>query len=126
MELNNRKVQVHELKLTPRDLSVLIARVEEGVVSNLAGKEILTFMLDESKGADEIIKEKGLAQVSDDSALIVIIDEVIAQNPAVVDQIKSGKPNATGFLVGQAMKKSGGKANPKKLNELISRRISGV
>ena len=65
-----------------------------------------------------------MAQVSDDSALLVIIDEVIAQNAAVVDQIKSGKPNALGFLVGQAMKKSAGRANPKKLNELITRRIS--
>ena len=57
---------------------------------------------------------------------LVIIDEVIAQNPAVVDQIKSGKPNAIGFLVGQAMKKSAGRANPKKLNELITRRIADV
>ena len=127
MELNNRKVSLVELKLTPKDLVNLIAKVEDGVVSNLVGKEVLTFMLDEGKGAEEVIKEKGLAQVSDDSALMVIIDEVIAQNPAVVEQIKSGKnPNAVGFLVGQAMKKSGGRANPKKLNELITRRITGV
>ncbi len=126
MELNNRKVQIRELKLTPKDLVSLIAQVDEGVVSNLAGKEVLTLMLDEGKSASEVIKEKGLAQVSDDSALLIIIDEVIAQNPAVVEQIKSGKPNAAGFLVGQAMKKSGGRANPKKLNELITRRIKSV
>ena len=126
MELNNRKVSLAQLKLTPKDLVTLIAKVEDGIVSNLVGKEVLTFMLDEGKGADEVINEKGLAQVSDDSALLVIIDEVIAQNPAVVEQIKSGKPNAAGFLVGQAMKKSGGRANPKKLNELINRRITGV
>jgi len=126
MELNNRKVSVNGLKLTPKDLVALIARVEDGVISNLVGKEVLTAMLDEDKGADEIIKEKGLAQVSDDSALLVIIDEVIAQNTAVVEQIKSGKPNGIGFLVGQAMKRSGGRANPKKLNELITRRISSV
>jgi aspartyl-tRNA(Asn)/glutamyl-tRNA(Gln) amidotransferase subunit B len=92
----------------------------------LAGKDVLTAMLGEGRGADEVIKEKGLAQVSDDSALLIIIDEVIAQNSAVVDQIKSGKPNALGFLVGQAMKKSSGRANPKKLNELIARRIANV
>jgi len=126
MELNNRKVAINELKLTPKDLGALIAKVEDNVVSNLAGKEVLGAMLDEGKSADEIIKEKGLAQVSDDSDLLVIIDEVIAQNPAVVEQIKSGKPNAAGFLVGQAMKKSGGRANPKKLNELITRRITSV
>lgn len=126
MELNNRKVPIHELKISPKDLAALIDNVEQGVISNLAGKEVLTAMLDEGKKADTIIKEKGLAQVSDDSALLVIIDEVIARNPAVVEQIKSGKPNAAGFLVGQAMKKSGGRANPKKLNELITRRITGV
>ncbi len=126
MELNNRKAAINELKLTPKDLVTLIAKVEDGVVSNLVGKEVLTFMLDEGKGADDIIKEKGLAQVSDDSALLVIIDEVIAQNPAVVEQIKSGKSNTVGFLVGQAMKRSGGRANPKKLNELITRRITGA
>ena len=126
MELNDRKMSLDQLKLTPKDLTALIAKVEDNVVSNLVGKEVLTAMLDEGKSADEIIKEKGLAQVSNDSDLLVIIDEVIAQNPAVVEQIKSGKPNAVGFLVGQAMKKSGGRANPKKLNELITRRISGV
>jgi len=126
MELNNRKKSIGELKLTPKELVCLIAKVEDGVVSNLVGKEVLTAMLDEGKNADDIIKEKGVAQVSDDSALLLIIDEVIAQNPAVVEQIKSGKPNAAGFLVGQAMKKSGGRANPKKLNELITRRITGV
>ena len=126
MELNNRKMSVSGLKLTPKDLAALIAKVEDNVVSNLVGKEVLTAMLDEGKSADEIIREKSLAQVSNDSDLLVIIDEVIAQNPAVVEQIKSGKPNAVGFLVGQAMKKSGGRANPKKLNELITRRITGV
>jgi aspartyl-tRNA(Asn)/glutamyl-tRNA(Gln) amidotransferase subunit B len=126
MELNNRKMSIGGLKLTPKDLVTLIAKVEDNVVSNLVGKEVLTAMLDEGKGADEIIREKGLAQVSDISALLVIIDGVIARNPAVVEQIKSGKPNAVGFLVGQAMKESGGRANPKKLNELITRRITGV
>ena len=126
MELNNRKVTIHELKLKPKDLVALIAKVEDGIVSNLAGKDVLTAMLDDGRGADEVIKEKGLAQVSEIEALLVIIDEVIAQNPAVVEQIKSGKSNAAGFLVGQAMKKSSGRANPKKLNELITRRITDV
>ena len=70
IELNERHVSIDELKLTPKDLVVLIAKVEEGVVSNLAGKDVLTAMLDGGRGADEIIKEKGLAQVSDDSALL--------------------------------------------------------
>jgi aspartyl-tRNA(Asn)/glutamyl-tRNA(Gln) amidotransferase subunit B len=126
MEMNNRKKPIRELKLTPSDLVDLVIKVEDGVVSNLAGKEVLGLMLDEGKSAERIIKEKGLAQVSDDSALMVIVDKVIAENPLVVEQIRSGKPNAAGFLVGQAMKISAGRANPKKLNELITRRITGA
>lgn len=126
MEMNNRKLPIKQLKLTPKDLVELILRVEEGVVSHLAGKEVLGLMLDEGKDADAIIKDKGMAQVSEDSALMLIVDKVIAANPVVVDQIKSGKPAAAGFLVGQAMKISSGRANPKKLNELITRRITGA
>ena len=125
-EINDRKISITALKLTPKGLVELISKVEENVISNLAGKDVLSIMIDEEKSADAVISEKGLAQVSDDSALLVIIDEVIAANPAVVEQIKSGKPSAAGFLVGQAMKKSGGKANPKKLNELITRRLGNA
>jgi aspartyl-tRNA(Asn)/glutamyl-tRNA(Gln) amidotransferase subunit B len=125
-ELNERKLKMDQLPIAPHDLNILIGRVQEGVISNLVGKDVLAMMIDQKKTADEIIKEKSLAQVSDDSALIAIVDEVIAANPAVVEQIKSGKPSAAGFLVGQAMKKSGGKANPKKLNELITKRVADV
>jgi len=125
-EVNERKCGIDELKLTPKGLVELIEKVENGTISNLAGKEALAIMLKEGKSAETVIAERGLAQVSDDSALMAIIDEVIAQNPAVVEQIKSGKPSAAGFLVGQAMKRSGGKANPKKLNELISQRIGNA
>ncbi len=125
-EMNERKRTIKELGITPNALVVLIQKVEDGVISNLVGKDVLTVMLNEGKNAQQVIDEKGLAQVSDDSALLAIVDAIIAQNPAVVEQIKSGKPSAAGFLVGQAMKQSGGKANPKKLNELFSRRISGA
>lgn len=125
-EMNERKSTIQDLKITPASLVELIKAVEEGVVSNLVGKEVFSAMLDSGKTASQIIQEKGLAQVSDDSALMAIVDEIINQNPTVVEQIKQGKPSATGFLVGQAMKKSGGKGNPKKLNELITKRIANV
>ncbi|MCA9399798.1 MAG: Asp-tRNA(Asn)/Glu-tRNA(Gln) amidotransferase GatCAB subunit B, partial [Candidatus Omnitrophica bacterium] len=73
---------------------------------------------------EDIIKEKGLAQVSDDSALEAVVDEVIQENEAVANQIREGKDSAVGFMVGQAMKKTQGKANPKKVGELIKRRLS--
>ncbi len=125
-EINDRKLSISALKVSPAALVELIQKVEDNVISNLVGKDVLRMMVDEGKTADTVITEKGLAQVSDDSALLAIIDEVIASNPTVVDQIKSGKPSAAGFLVGQAMKRSGGKANPKKLNELITRRLGNA
>jgi aspartyl-tRNA(Asn)/glutamyl-tRNA(Gln) amidotransferase subunit B len=87
------------------------------------GKDILTMMIDSVQSADIIIKEKGLAQVSDDSALEKIIEEILGENASVVAQIKEGKDSAMGFLVGQAMKKTQGKANPKKVGEMIKRRL---
>lgn len=122
-EINNCKVGLKELSLKPQDLTTLIKRVEEGVVSNLTAKDIFTLMIATGQTPDAIIKEKGLAQVSDDQALEEILKSVIAENEKVVEQIRQGKENAIGFLVGQAMKKSQGKGNPKKFGELIKRRM---
>ena len=123
-EINQRKCVLIDLKLTPENFVNLIKSVDNSIVSNLAGKDVLTVLLDQGRSPDVIIREGGWTQVSDDSVLTVIVDEVIAQNPSVAAQIKEGKANAVGFLVGQVMKKSKGKANPKKLSELITRRIS--
>ncbi len=125
-EINDRKLSIEEMPLTPQNLVDLIRKVEDGVVSNLVGKDILKIMLDTGKNAGEIIAEKGLAQVSDDGALEKMLDEVFANHADVVQQVKDGKQSAVGFLVGQAMKRSQGKANPKKLGEMITRRISNV
>lgn len=125
-EMNDRKISIDEMKLTPAGLTGLIKKVEDNIVSNLVGKDILRTMLDTGKTAETIIAEQGLAQVSDDSALEKVLDEIFAAHADVVAQVKEGKQNAVGFLVGQAMKKSQGKANPKKLGELIARRISNV
>ncbi len=125
-EVHERKQKISELKLTPKSLVELIQKVEDNIISNLVGKEVLSAMLEQGLSAASIIEHQGLAQVSDDAVLLSIVDEVIAQNPAVMEQIRSGKPSAAGFLVGQAMKRSGGKANPKKLNELITRRLGNA
>ncbi len=122
-EMNSRNSSLKELKVSPQHLTALIAKVEEGVVSNLVAKDILAMMIDSGQSADIIIKEKGLAQVSDDTALEKTLDEILKENPGVVAQIKEGKDSAMGFLVGQAMKKTQGKANPKKIGEMIKRRL---
>ncbi|MDD2654337.1 MAG: Asp-tRNA(Asn)/Glu-tRNA(Gln) amidotransferase subunit GatB [Candidatus Omnitrophica bacterium] len=122
-ELNSRKVDIQELKLQPKDLIGLIEETEKGTVSNLVAKEVLTQIIDTGKSAHAIISEKGMAQVSDEGALEKLADEAIKENPKSVESYKSGKENAIMFLVGQVMKKSGGKANPKVVGEILKRRL---
>jgi len=111
------------LALTPAQLCELLAKVDEGTLSNLNAKTALSYMLDTGVSVAEAITAKGLVQVSDNSILEKIVDEVIAGNTAVVEQIKAGKASALGFLVGEAMKRSKGQANPKILGELFRRRL---
>ena len=124
-ELNERKTDIQKIKLSAKDLTVLIEKVENGELSNLAAKDALGFMIDTGKSAQEVIKENDLAQVSDDSALENIVDEIIKENEKAVAQIKAGKESAIGFLVGQAMRKTKGKANPKKIGEIIRNKLLG-
>lgn len=123
-EINERKISILALNITPEKLVGLITKVDDGTISHLVGKDVLKQMIESGQTATAIIEEKGLAQMSDTSALEAIMDQVIAENPQTIEQIKAGKTSAAGFLVGQAMKKSQGKGNPKLLNELIKRRLS--
>ncbi len=122
-EMNSRKSDITSLKLSPTELTTLIKKVDDDILSNLVAKDVLKTIIDTGKSVEAVISEQGLAQVSDDTALMAIVDQVIAENPKIVAQIQEGKEQAAGFLVGQAMKKSQGKANPKKIGELIKRRL---
>jgi len=123
-ELNTRKTVITNIKLHPKDLTDIIQKVDEAIVSNLAGKDVLTFVIDTGKSVDTIIEEKGLAQVSDEGALERVVDEIITEHTTIVEQIHNGKESAIGFLVGQAMKKTQGTANPKKIGEIIKKKLS--
>ena len=122
-ELNTRKVTIVEIDLKPQDLANLMRKVDESVLSNLAGKDVLTFLIDTGKSIDTIIEEKGLAQVSDDSTLQKLVAEIIDEHKNIAEQIRGGKESAVGFLVGQAMQKTQGKANPKKIGEIIKKTL---
>jgi aspartyl-tRNA(Asn)/glutamyl-tRNA(Gln) amidotransferase subunit B len=122
-EINERGAAPADL-LPPGDLAVLVRVVDEGLVSHLAAKDILTRMIDTRKDPKTIIEEQGLAQVSDDGQLTAVVDEVIKANPKAVSEIKDGKTSVMGFLVGQAMKKMQGKANPKKISDILNRRFN--
>ena len=122
---NETGKKISETKLTAEKLLYIIKLIGDGKISNSAGKTIFEIIIDEEKDIDEIIKEKSLAQVSDASALEAIADEVIANNEKSVNDYKSGKTNALGYLVGQCMKASKGKANPGMMKEIILKKLEG-
>ena len=122
-ELGNSGTAVEKSPVKPERLVSLLKLVEAGTISLKVAREIFPEVYASGKSAEEIVKAKGLTQVSDEGALAKIIDDVIAKNPAQVQQYRSGKEQILGFLVGQVMKASGGKANPGKVNELLKGRL---
>ncbi|NQU18794.1 Asp-tRNA(Asn)/Glu-tRNA(Gln) amidotransferase subunit GatB [bacterium] len=124
--VNDRKKSIADLNLEPKELAKLIQYVSNGKLNNTAAKDALFSMLDEVKDIDTIIKEKGLTQVSNEGELEEFIERVLKENSQSVQDFLSGKENAIMFLVGQTMKLSKGKANPKKVKEIILRRLRDV
>ncbi len=106
------------------DLVRLLTMVEEGLVNRNTAKKIFEEASRSGKSPEEIVREQGLTQVSDQAALGELIEEVIRANPKEVSAYKAGKDKLLGFFVGQVMKRSGGKANPGKVNELLKERLA--
>ena len=123
--LNERKVGLGELGLSPEDLAEVIGLVGQGTISRTAGTEVLVRVLETGKSAVEIVEEENLAQTSDAGELERIVDEVIAENPGPAKEFADGKDKAVGRLIGMAKKKTGGKANPKVVREILIRKLRG-
>lgn len=123
-ELNLSGTDITASPVTPERLVALLQLVEKGTVSLKVAREIFPELYSSGKSPEQIVQEKGLTQVSDEGALDKIIGEVLTKNPAQVAQFKEGKQQVLGFLVGQVMKASGGKANPGKVNELLKKKFS--
>lgn len=121
--LNTASISISETKVKPEYLAKLIELIESNTISGKIGKEVFDEMFEGGKNPEHIIKEKGLEQVSDTEEIEKIIKKVISENSKVVDDYKSGKVQVLGFLVGQVMKETGGKANPKVVNELLAKRL---
>jgi aspartyl-tRNA(Asn)/glutamyl-tRNA(Gln) amidotransferase subunit B len=122
-ELNNSGTDAGASPVSPERLISLLQLVEKGTISLKAAREIFPEVYSSGKTPEQIIQEKGLVQLSDEGALDKIIVEVLAENPTQVAQFKDGKQQVLGFLVGQVMKASGGKANPGKVNELLKKKL---
>ncbi len=105
-------------------LGELVSKIDDGTISGKGAKEILDVLIEEDKDIDALIDSMGLAQVSDDGAILEIIDAIIAANPEKVEEFKGGKEKLFGFFVGQTMKASKGSANPQKVNALLKERLS--
>ncbi len=122
--LNEKKIKIENSPVSPKSLAGLISLIDNSTINGKIAKDVLPLMLAENKTADQIVKEKGLAQVQDTGLLEAAADKIIAANPKSVEDFKSGKKQALGFLVGQIMKETGGKANPKMVNDLLAKKLS--
>jgi aspartyl-tRNA(Asn)/glutamyl-tRNA(Gln) amidotransferase subunit B len=110
--------------VSANELGEIVQKIEDGTISGKAAKEVLDYIMDKKKSIDDVIDELGLKQVSDDGAILAIIDEILANNPEKIEQYKSGKDKLFGFFVGQTMKASKGSANPQIVNKLLKERLS--
>ena len=121
--LNKNQIELLNAPITADDLSILVNRIGDDTISGKIAKDVFKAMWDGEGSADEIIEAKGLKQMTDTSAIEAIVDEIIANNAPQVEQFKSGNEKILGFFVGQAMKATQGKANPKLLNEMLRTKL---
>ncbi|HEY0079364.1 MAG TPA: Asp-tRNA(Asn)/Glu-tRNA(Gln) amidotransferase subunit GatB [Pyrinomonadaceae bacterium] len=123
-ELETAGTPVESSPVSPEELGALVRLVDEGRISGKQAKEVLVEMFATGKGAQAVVEARGLAQMSDTGELERIIDEVVNANPQQLAQYRAGKETLLGFFVGQVMKASQGKANPKMVNELLRKKLS--
>ncbi|SEO86895.1 Asp-tRNA(Asn)/Glu-tRNA(Gln) amidotransferase subunit GatB [Propionispora vibrioides] len=121
--LNTAGLDIEACPVTPAKLAGMIALIDKGTISGKIAKTVFEDMWSSGKDADTVVKEKGLVQISDASAIVAIVDSVIVANPQSVADFKAGKEKAIGFLVGQIMKQTKGRANPEMVNKLLRERL---
>ncbi|HHW30770.1 MAG TPA: Asp-tRNA(Asn)/Glu-tRNA(Gln) amidotransferase subunit GatB [Clostridiaceae bacterium] len=117
--MNDKKLSTEEIPVKPAYLSKLIALIEKGSISNTAAKGIFKELFVKDIDPEELIKAKGLEQISSEEEIIKLVEQAFKDNPQSVEDFKNGKTQAVGFLIGQVMKASKGKANPKLVKELV-------
>ncbi|MBI4030152.1 MAG: Asp-tRNA(Asn)/Glu-tRNA(Gln) amidotransferase subunit GatB [Proteobacteria bacterium] len=121
--LNKNGRTLAESSIAAKQIGGLVALIADNTISGKIAKDVFAIMYETGKDPAAIVEEKGLKQVTDTGAIEKIVDEVLAENPKIVDDYKSGNQKVFGFLVGQVMKKSGGKVNPGVANELLKGKL---
>lgn len=122
-KLNAEEKTIDESPIQPKRLAEMILLITKGTISSKIAKEVFEIMWKENKSPEEIVKEKGLVQITDTSQLEAIIQKVIAANPKPVEDFRAGNKKAIGALVGQVMKQTKGKANPQMVNKLLNQAL---
>ena len=122
--LNKSQIEINESPITALQLSELIKKISDNTISGKIAKDVFKLMWEGKGSVVAIIKEQGLTQMTDISALEMIIDEIIGNNAQQVEQFKAGNSKLLGFFVGQVMKATNGKANPKQVNQILNDKLS--
>lgn len=122
--LNEKQININDSNITPDFMSEIIISIKNGIINDKTAKEIFSDCMETGKSPSVIIKEKGLEQVSDESELEKIVDKVLQDNPEEVEKLKAGNKKLISFFMGQVMKETKGKANPKLVNPMIAKKLS--
>lgn len=117
--LNEKEQEPNDIPFKAEDLGKLVELIDKGTISSKIAKQVLEEMFENPKDPEDIIKEKGWIQISDEGAIKEVVTKILEANPASIADFKAGKDRALGFLVGQAMKETRGKANPQMLNKMF-------
>ena len=117
--LNEKELEPDSIPFTAEQLAKLVELIDKGTISSAIGKKVIEELFENPKDPEEIIKEKGWIQISDEGAIKQVVEKILEANPQSVVDYKAGKDRALGFLVGQAMKETKGKANPQMLNKMF-------
>lgn len=117
--LNEKEIEIDESKVTEENLASLIMLIDKGTISSKIAKQIFEEMFETGEKAEDIVNKKGLVQISDEGAIKEICQKIVDANPQSIADYKAGKDRAIGFLVGQVMKETKGKANPQIVNKLL-------
>ena len=121
--LNKNQIELQDTALTPTNLAGMIKLIQDGTMSSKIAKKVFPELAKNGGDAKQIMKDKGLVQISDEGEILKFVQEAIANNPQSVEDFKNGKGKAMGFLVGQIMKLSKGQANPQLANQLLKQEL---
>ena len=116
--------QIEDCFVTPKRLKVITENIKNGTISSKQGKELFNYTLELKQEPEQIMKEKNMVQISDETALASIIDEVLNENQSQIELYHQGRTNMFDYFVGQVMKKTRGQANPVKVKEILTNRLS--